>query len=986
MKQHFHFPLRLLSFCLSIILCFGALPFALPAMAESNHYSYADIVRRLYDTSELTKIPQEGERSDQFSSYDRSSQYDESGDCYLNWHANYDGTGYLYETEDGGLVLAEMDGPGYISRMWLPYTTQNQIKIYIDGSDTPVIDTSYINLVYGMFKQYSALSFNTAPIQTNTTGGQNQGGFDNYVPITYNRSCRVVMYGDPIYYLISYTTLSQGSTVESFTSTMSDTNKNALQTANDILNQPSLADPEAKQVYQNTVAAGSSVDIYTVSGSGAVRYMDLDIDIPVEEFDPQTSLCEWNIAMYWDGSARPSVNMTVADFFGTPYGNTAYASYVMGVNEDGSMYCRWYMPYANGAKIVLTNHSDTARTVSLSLASDTLASAEDLLRFNASWQRMEELSGDRYPDAQMLYVEGTGRFAGTVLHVCQFAENYWWGEGDEKFFVDGEKFPSWYGTGSEDYFGYAWSDKGIFVTPFLGQTVCNNDLDTAFPQGAGDKVNYRFHLTDNIPFFSSFDAYMEKYARDTMTAYGVTTFFYLTPDTQSNYTATSPDMEQRIFNTLIAADAPALTYNSMQIIKRLGDYSEKVPVTQDMSGYANLFGLEWTDNIQVFWQPSSAGKYFEFSVNLPESSIYDLSAEITKAADYGTFTVSIDGITVGTPYDSYSPNLAVTEHTFGTLYLTQGTHTVQITTVERNSASAADYIGISKLEFSKPDWDVYYEGGSDLLSALKETSEGVTTQCQPLGEIWPDVWSEDQHLWITTNKPEDYAAFELNFSMSGLYDVTVSATTAGDYGTFAVYLDGQKIGEDIDAYGTVVTSKDFSLDSVAVTAGTHTLKIIATGKNEASAGYFIGIDDILFSANKEFVQAKVSAIEDIRSYKDFDNYDARAQQELNNIVRTTVSSILETSNMDSIEAILTSAKAEMDKIESISVHYGDINDDGSANAADALLALRHCVNRITLKGEAAIAADVNLDGLINALDALYILRYTVGRIKELPVA
>lgn len=34
--------------------------------------------------------------------------------------------------------------------------------------------------------------------------------------------------------------------------------------------------------------------------------------------------------------------------------------------------------------------------------------------------------------------------------------DWWWGEGDEKFFVDGEKFPSSFGTGSEDYIGYAW--------------------------------------------------------------------------------------------------------------------------------------------------------------------------------------------------------------------------------------------------------------------------------------------------------------------------------------------------------------------------------------------------------------------------------------------------------------------------------------------------------------------------------------------------
>ena len=61
----------------------------------------------------------------------------------------------------------------------------------------------------------------------------------------------------------------------------------------------------------------------------------------------------------------------------------------------------------------------------------------------------------------MLQTEGRGRFCGVMLHVWN-PRGGWWGEGDEKFFVDGEKFPSTFGTGSEDYFGYAWCDPHLF--------------------------------------------------------------------------------------------------------------------------------------------------------------------------------------------------------------------------------------------------------------------------------------------------------------------------------------------------------------------------------------------------------------------------------------------------------------------------------------------------------------------------------------------
>ena len=66
----------------------------------------------------------------------------------------------------------------------------------------------------------------------------------------------------------------------------------------------------------------------------------------------------------------------------------------------------------------------------------------------------------------MLRTQGRGRFCGVMLHVWN-PRGGWWGEGDEKFFVDGEKFPSTFGTGSEDYFGYAWCDPHLFQAPIM---------------------------------------------------------------------------------------------------------------------------------------------------------------------------------------------------------------------------------------------------------------------------------------------------------------------------------------------------------------------------------------------------------------------------------------------------------------------------------------------------------------------------------------
>ena len=77
---------------------------------------------------------------------------------------------------------------------------------------------------------------------------------------------------------------------------------------------------------------------------------------------------------------------------------------------------------------------------------------------------------------------------------------WWWGEGDEKFYVDGEKFPSTFGTGTEDWVGYAWSAEPafpLFDSGFASQPFTPID-------GNGHTIISRFHVSDNIPFQKSF--------------------------------------------------------------------------------------------------------------------------------------------------------------------------------------------------------------------------------------------------------------------------------------------------------------------------------------------------------------------------------------------------------------------------------------------------------------------------------------------------
>ena len=105
-------------------------------------------------------------------------------------------------------------------------------------------------------------------------------------------------------------------------------------------------------------------------------------------------------------------------------------------------------------------------------------------------------------DVNYADLEGEGRLVGTAVSLYDSAAG-WWGEGDEKVFVDGEKTPSYVGTGSEDHYGYAWSNPNLFEHPLIAQPVGRGAVAADFVQ------NIRHRQLDAIPFTESLRFDME---------------------------------------------------------------------------------------------------------------------------------------------------------------------------------------------------------------------------------------------------------------------------------------------------------------------------------------------------------------------------------------------------------------------------------------------------------------------------------------------
>jgi len=138
---------------------------------------------------------------------------------------------------------------------------------------------------------------------------------------------------------------------------------------------------------------------------------------------------------------------------------------------------------------------------------------------------------ERWIDWPILKTQGQGRFCGVALEVWN-PRGGWWGEGDEKWFVDGEKFPSTFGTGSEDYFGYAWCNPHLFQNAYHNQTRNDNTNNASHVS-----VN-RWQINDNIPFASSFEGCIEKYyPNNRPTLYAAMAYWYLAPGGKDPYKA-----------------------------------------------------------------------------------------------------------------------------------------------------------------------------------------------------------------------------------------------------------------------------------------------------------------------------------------------------------------------------------------------------------------------------------------------------------------
>ena len=244
-----------------------------------------------------------------------------------------------------------------------------------------------------------------------------------------------------------------------------------------------------------TINSGETVTLGEIEGPGAIQHIWM------------TPTGNWRfsiIRIYWDDETTPSVECPVGDFFAMGWNQYApLNSLAVCVNPGSAFNCYWSMPFRKKCKITMENIDKDKDHMCLYYQIDyTLTEVpDDAAYFHAQFRRSNPNSGSLYTIADG--IKGKGQFVGVYL-AWGVNNNGWWGEGEIKFYIDGDtKFPTICGTGTEDYFcgSYNFDRDGQykeFCTPYAGlHQVIRPDGTYKSQQRFG---LYRWHIMDPIRF------------------------------------------------------------------------------------------------------------------------------------------------------------------------------------------------------------------------------------------------------------------------------------------------------------------------------------------------------------------------------------------------------------------------------------------------------------------------------------------------------
>jgi len=502
---------------MGVILCLTPLLGATRlAVAADPKVTIESLLQEMVNRDAVARLPDPSYTCKQASSWDRAQKEVKGAD----WFANRDSDYYLRQEVNNGrneYVIMEDKGPGCVTRMWRPLdngtgaSPKTTIRFYLDGASEPAIEADLRELMSAQSIFAEPFSFissdeKDSPTQIGLPPGSKQIGGDLYFPIPYAKGCKMTLEIHPkpgdgawnvFYYSLNYRSYQQGTTVKSFTMADYKAAGATVTHAAETLNKLDNVAAGKEQRTEGTIEPGAELAIDLPTGAHAVRTLEVEI----APGDAPQVLRSAVVEALFDGEA--AVWCPLGEFFGCGARLHPVQDWSRSVRKDGKLTSRWVMPYDTSARIAIKNYGKKSMTVKLAASTSPWKWDDRSMHFHANWHCQYPLNTRPMLDWNYNEIQGQGVYVGDTLTVFNPVAG-WYGEGDERIYIDGESFPSHLGTGTEDYYGFAWGMAHWFNSPFISGPLRDG-------KGKADWTGYttvsRLRLLDGISFQSSLKAH-----------------------------------------------------------------------------------------------------------------------------------------------------------------------------------------------------------------------------------------------------------------------------------------------------------------------------------------------------------------------------------------------------------------------------------------------------------------------------------------------
>lgn len=406
----------------------------------------------------------------------------------------------LRQGPEGWWVLADLKGPGYVSRFWFTGggDANYGVRLYFDNDKSPRYDTTVGQFCGSM-----------EPFVPPLAAYENYCWY-NYVPLPYAKRLVIMVRaggyqpgGWPrIFHQINYSSFPKGTRVETLPRNLSADDVRALQSVRQAwtnLSFRSPADGAITNIAVLDLLAGKRQTLPRITGPAMIREIRITPQAitsgPPVVWD--SLLRDVVLRIRWDDTAAASVEVPIGDFFGSVWRRAAYQNMYFGLSSD-TLISRFPMPFAKAAEIQLENQGTNALALAVEVVMNPLPWDGRYGYFHAAWRRSSPR--DIGNPHEILATEGKGRYAGCILSATTLDKSFWMLEGDELMWRDGGAEPFWKGTGLEDYFNGGWYYQNVLTRPLHGLTF----------KAVFRTVQYRLHLPDPVMFRQSFRMIFER--------------------------------------------------------------------------------------------------------------------------------------------------------------------------------------------------------------------------------------------------------------------------------------------------------------------------------------------------------------------------------------------------------------------------------------------------------------------------------------------